>query len=488
VGAGVVSIPVVLGGVYLFFERETTIRPESYGYVGSETCGTCHVLNYPGWKGTLHATMVQEATPQTVRGDFDNQNEYWLHDGVRGPAPPDDRVLVRLLRDWDEYYAYIYDPDTGRMNPYRITHTIGTAFRQTYLVESMGTFFRVPIQWSVKQKRWVNLWNRQTAKDETLTGPMELFLNPHARWNETCARCHTTGYRLEGTGQWSEMGIACEACHGPGLEHVNYFLDSKLRRLRSELLKAAGSEPPTYIVRPSKLDPEKSISVCAQCHQADIWLKNVPRYVGFEPGEDLSDHFYEIPLEPDCQEPPSNKTWPDTTPRGPGVLFRSFAESRCFLEGGVTCIDCHAMHDPGEYRELLRAGTASDDFCLRCHEGIADPIETHTHHRMDGEGSRCYGCHMPRLIEGLEMVGDYDYGRVRTHELDHIPYPESSVRFGGVEEMPNACNECHADQTSEWASEWATKWWGPRQEIQAEIDARIAASGGGQAEQKTRGL
>ena len=130
-------------------------------------------------------------------------------------------------------------------------------------------------------------------------------------------------------------------------------------------------------------------------------------------------------------------------------------ESRCFTEGGVTCIDCHDPHISGEYGALLEPGPASDRFCVRCHQQIAGAVEEHTRHRAGGEGSRCYGCHLPRTLEGLGMVDDFDYVRVRTHELDHIPYPESSVRFAEGAGMPNACTECHADRSAEWAVEWS---------------------------------
>jgi hypothetical protein len=45
----------------------------------------------------------------------------------------------------------------------------------------------------------------------------------------TCGACHTTGYRAGGyqenlpglAGTWAQPGVRCEACHGPGSQHVN---------------------------------------------------------------------------------------------------------------------------------------------------------------------------------------------------------------------------------------------------------------------------
>jgi hypothetical protein len=39
------------------------------------------------------------------------------------------------------------------------------------------------------------------------------------------------------------------------------------------------------------------------------------------------------------------------------------------------------------------------------------------------------------------------------------PNPAASVRYG-LGGSPNACNECHTEQTPEWAAEWVTQWWG----------------------------
>jgi hypothetical protein len=55
-----------------------------------------------------------------------------------------------------------------------------------------------------------------------------------------CGTCHTTGYVAEGNqdglpgiiGIWAEPGVQCEACHGPGSEHVNSpeTIDMKIDR------------------------------------------------------------------------------------------------------------------------------------------------------------------------------------------------------------------------------------------------------------------
>ena len=452
-------------------------------YIGSDSCAECHTLNHPTWKETLHASMVQVASPETIRGDFIDDNEYWLRHGQwDGSVPADDRPLIRLERYEDEFYSHIFDPSTGRMNPYRISHVVGTEFRQTYLIESEGTYFRMPIQWDMKGRRWLNLWNRQERIPETVGGPMEQLTNENAHWNLACARCHTTGYEMEGKGRWNELGIACESCHGPGGAHAEQYRNSVRLRIRSEVLRFLGRKHESYVIRPSRLDPAGSVSVCAQCHHADTWKETIAELVAYEPGDDLSSTFSEVPLARNTQRPPSNKTWPDGSPRGPGMLFRSFVESRCFHEGGATCIDCHSPHVAGEFRGRLEPGNGSDDYCLACHEELRPDIAAHTHHKPEGEGSRCMGCHMPKTLEGITFVGDFDYARVRSHEIDHIPFPEASVQLGGVERMPNACADCHADESAEWAARWSTEWWGPRERIAAEIAARPEAGASPQAE------
>jgi hypothetical protein len=78
----------------------------------------------------------------------------------------------------------------------------------------------------------------------------------------------------------------------------------------------------------------------------------------------------------------------------------------------------------------------------------------HSHHPPESEASRCVSCHMPRITDALLF-------RARYHQIDDIPDPEMTKRFG-QEESPNACLLCHADKTAEWVGQQLSAWELPR--------------------------
>lgn len=55
-----------------------------------------------------------------------------------------------------------------------------------------------------------------------------------------CGSCHTTGYSLSGNqnnlpglvGSWAADGVQCEACHGPGSQHVNHPMSFGMKVVR----------------------------------------------------------------------------------------------------------------------------------------------------------------------------------------------------------------------------------------------------------------
>src|SRR5205807_1336386 len=79
----------------------------------------------------------------------------------------------------------------------------------------------------IVEKRWVH------TNGAFLSPDTDDFWNKSSVWNESCVFCHNTKPSKQPQRQpWdenrvvgyatdvAELGIACEACHGPGAEHV----------------------------------------------------------------------------------------------------------------------------------------------------------------------------------------------------------------------------------------------------------------------------
>ena len=62
-----------------------------------------------------------------------------------------------------------------------------------------------------------NAW--QSSKHAGSVDGSEKPSEPNRKWIENCAGCHTTDINVQ-TSTWSEKGVGCEACHGPGQDHV----------------------------------------------------------------------------------------------------------------------------------------------------------------------------------------------------------------------------------------------------------------------------
>jgi hypothetical protein len=69
----------------------------------------------------------------------------------------------------------------------------------------------------------VERWKRVKFESFNVIQEAPDFIAGDEEYRKSCYECHTTGYNKE-TGTYSEEGITCEACHGPG-EVFGYFMD-----------------------------------------------------------------------------------------------------------------------------------------------------------------------------------------------------------------------------------------------------------------------
>jgi tetratricopeptide (TPR) repeat protein len=96
--------------------------------------------------------------------------------------------------------------------------------------------------------------------------------------------------------------------------------------------------------------------------------------------------------------------------------------------------------------DLLRA--EGNHVCLQCHAANKYDSSRHHFHKLGAAGSQCVECHMPTRTY---MVIDAR----RDHSI-RIPRPDLTLQLG----MPNACNQCHADKSAQWAADALQKWYG----------------------------
>ncbi|MEE2674456.1 MAG: C cytochrome precursor [Myxococcota bacterium] len=452
-------------------EHEVQTRPIrvlSDGYVGVDSCVACHPSQHASWQASYHRTMTQVASEATVLAPFD------------GRVLKDQGRRVRVFRLGKSYWAEFDDPEgRGSRVQRMIVVTTGSHSEQFYWYAAgkgrkLGLLGFV---WRIAEQRWMPYLD-VTVSPNAGHGPLS---PPEGTWNRGCMFCHTTRPKMrldprEHTfdTQVTNFGIACEACHGPGGEHVAANR-SPIRRYRLRW----SDEPDPTIVNPAHLSPRRASQVCGQCHGILPFLlpgENAAALsrdgLAYRPGEELEDtrHLVRPSVQPRpdwlqtlVERDPSylrNRFWSDGMVRVSGREYNGLVDSPCFQGGDsdaeLSCLSCHQMHqqddDPRPVEawadDQLASGARSDESCLGCHSGLRDRVAEHSHHAADSAGARCMNCHMPFTTFGL-LKG------IRSHRIES-PSVQVSLDTG----RPNGCNLCHLDQTLAWTAEALDDWYG----------------------------
>ena len=128
-----------------------------------------------------------------------------------------------------KFFVNTDGPD-GKLADYEIKYTFGVHPLQQYLIEFPGGRMQaLSIAWDSRPKaaggqRWFHLYPGQNIK----AGDWLHWTAGGQNWNFTCAECHSTNLRKNFDANanaykttWSELNVSCEACHGPGSNHVS---------------------------------------------------------------------------------------------------------------------------------------------------------------------------------------------------------------------------------------------------------------------------
>jgi predicted CXXCH cytochrome family protein len=447
VGAGVVVL-ALRGGprpVTVAAARASAAGPPAF--VGEAVCASCHARQALAWTGSHHQLAIQPASAATVLGDFADARFSWAG------------VSSRFFRRDGKYLARTDGPD-GALADYEIAYTFGVAPLQQYLVAFPGGRFQaLEIAWDTRPaprgQRWFHLYPDEKIDHRDAlhwTGVVE-------RWNVMCADCHATNVRKawDATTQayatrFSGLGVACEACHGPGSRHVAWASAASHPPDAHKGLTIAlderdgiswGRDPATgNPVRSRPRDSQREIEMCARCHARRGLIHEDDVH-----GQPVGDDYYVALLDDDLY-------YPDGQIKGEVYEYGSFIQSRMFAEG-VSCSDCHDPHRP----ELRATG---DNLCLKCHAEARYFTRQHHFHAPSSPGARCVACHMPAVTY---MIVDPR----RDHSL-RVPRPDLSVQLG----VPNPCNGCHRKRSAAWAARTVEKWYGHRPTGRQQFGAALA--------------
>ncbi len=261
-------------------------------FVGDQACKQCHE-NWP--TQDFFAAYLDSAHPYKLlhTAGVEPPADSWPH----SPIPPLPVVFGTQL-DWSD-----------------IEYVIGNYNWKARFVDSDGYIFTgdatEATQWNLATQEWVPYHAGEVNK-------------PY-----NCGRCHTTGYQPDGhqnglpglIGTWTEEGVRCEACHGPGSDHVAY---------PTEILPTQGK-------------------TCAECHYRDSQFR-IPWKGGFtrhhQQAEDFSHSPHNVMLTCSTCHDPHRSTINDN-----GGLIAS-------------CTDCHEGSESNSYYIV---DEMEDVSCIDCH-------------------------------------------------------------------------------------------------------------------------
>lgn len=432
-------------------------------FVGSETCAGCHRAEAELWRPSQHKLAMQHATATSVLGNFnDARFDYY-------------GVSSRFFRQDGKFFVETDGAD-GKLTVFEVKYTFGLDPLQQYLVAFPdGRLQALSLAWDSRLadkggQRWFHLYPNEEIKHDDVLHWTKLNQN----WNFMCAECHSTGVRKNYDAAndrfattWAEISVGCEACHGQGSRHVGWArerqswwpfgkTDDPMKGLLARFTErrdatwshnsATGNAARSSAPRTLRAEVE----TCGLCHArrsqfSEAWV----------PGRSLSETHMVSPLGRRLYHA-------DGQMLDEVYNYGSFKQSKMFA-AGVTCGDCHDPHS-------AKLRFPGDGACLQCHTSDKYAAATHHRHETAAPALSCASCHMPSRIY---MVVD------RRH--DHgfrVPRPDLSAQVG----TPNACNDCHADKSPQWAASAVERWHGPNRKGFQNYAEAFNAAWNGQAE------
>jgi tetratricopeptide (TPR) repeat protein len=433
-GALVLALLLLVAWYFKGYETTSpaTLTPQSDrssldDYAGSESCRECHQAEFDLWAASHHGLAERSFRPDLDEAAFSPSHKF-THASQTSEARMQDGQ------------AHIVTLGLSNVAPHGVERVIGHSPLRQFLAPTAGGRWQPhELAFDPAKSEWFDIYGNEDRQP----GEWGHWTGRGMNWNSQCAECHNTRLQKNYDAatdsydtKMAEMGVGCEACHGPMKSHVKW----------SKAHPGSKEKDPTI----KRLSPGQILETCGTCHSRQDNLTG-----DFVPGDSFFDHYsLEILDHTGCW-------YPDGQVRNEDYELASFLGSKMH-SSGVRCVDCHNPHSA----KILLPG---NNLCMQCHSGgvtnvpVIVPAE-HGHHKLTEAGSQCVGCHMP-VTHYMQRHPRHDHGFT-------IPDPLLTKELG----IPNACNRCHEDKSTDWAIEYAEKWYGDKMNRHTRERARWIAS------------
>jgi len=426
-------------------------------FVGSEACRDCHLEQYEQWKTSTHGRAGGEPGNTKIIAKFNRQ-----------PLVFKDATVIPLINAAGEY-VFRVEYENKAAEEFKVAAVVGGGHMagggtQSYFAKFPdGTLKFLPFDFI----RAENIWFAQLRNDGSWTPvSRDISLGDLAQWPphrilgsdqdfSNCQNCHGSqiiaqydSSQKKYATKYQTLQIDCESCHGPGRRHIELAASENFDALEDIGMQAL-----------STFAKDQSLKICFQCHATKDAIRN-----DYLPGKRLEDYYsLKLPIL-------------GSSPYLADGRVREFAYqenhlfSDCYLNGSMTCVDCHDPHSQ-KYRDGFGnalKGRFDNGQCVGCHASKAQTATQHSHHREGSPGNLCTSCHMPYLQH--KLVGNW----LKFARSDHtIPIPRPAFDAGlGIE---SACKKCHQDKTDEWLQKKVDEWHGKTKPHHPSIEKNLQA-------------
>jgi len=352
--------------ISLMFLAGGSLVLQSQTFVGSDACKLCHSEKYGDWVASGHPykfNVIVDNQPPVYPPEAINFQAQWMDSLADGSLGWADIAGVIGGYGWKARFV-------GKDG-----HLVGTAGAVSG--DGLGH----------------NQFNFYGGVDH---GWVDYHPGDEKIYNYGCFKCHTTGGDTLGTwldtapglGTFTEQGIGCESCHGPGSDHIAGPDTTNIDRVYefAHMDNPMGGLSIDGVIQTANPDGDDINFLCGTCHNRD-YKNQINASGGF-----IKHH----------------EQWDEFTYTG-------------HFEHEMNCLTCHNPH-----KRTIWDGDGITKECGLCH---SEQVELTNH----GAGATCIDCHMPFAAKSGTKRGQSGYvGDVRSHLMKIIPDTESMFTEDGA--------------------------------------------------------